>query len=480
MSFISLTFLEFFPLVVLLFFLLPHKFRWFVLLTASCIFYMAFIPQYILVLLFTIVIDYFAAIVIETLPQANRKKWLILSIIANIGVLAIFKYYNFFLDNFRLTAILPVLKLALPIGLSFHTFQAIAYTTEVYRGNQKAERHFGIYALYILFFPQLVAGPIERPQNMLHQFHEKKTFNYRNAVTGLRLILWGFFKKIVIADRLGIVTDYVYNAPGNYSSWALVTASFFFAFQIYCDFSGYSDIALGTARMMGFRLMRNFNFPYQSHSLVEFWTRWHISLSTWFRDYVYIPLGGNRVHPAKWYCIILFVFILSGFWHGPNWTFIAWGTLNGIYILLEKITKKYRHAFIRFIKWENTFPATCLYIISTFLFILTGWVFFRAKNMDDALAILYKQKSLFPDLMNAVFHHKSLIGIAGVKKKELILCVLLILGVYVSEIIISKNPFNGFYLPSKRPFRLAIYYIIIALIILTGVFEKRGFIYFQF
>src|ERR1700733_11967588 len=264
MLFNSLPFLVFFPVVTLLYFLLPHKWRWLHLLAASCIFYMYFIPVYILILIFTIIIDYIAGIMIEKAEGRRRKLFLVMSVCANVGVLAFFKYYNFFLANINEVAgsSFPLLPIILPIGLSFHTFQAMSYTIEVYRGRFPAERHFGIYSLYVMFYPQLVAGPIERPQNILPQMHEKKRFEYDNATEGRKLMMWGMFKKVVIADRLVKLTDPVFNHPRDYTPLALLLATVFFSFQIFCDFSDYSDIALGSARVMGFRLMVNFNKPY--------------------------------------------------------------------------------------------------------------------------------------------------------------------------------------------------------------------------
>ncbi|HEY4335802.1 MAG TPA: MBOAT family O-acyltransferase, partial [Puia sp.] len=318
MLFNSLDFLVFFPLVTVLYFLLPHRFRWIHLLVASCVFYMFFIPAYILILLFTVTLDYFAGIAIEKASGRRRKWFLVMSIAGNLGVLVVFKYGGFFtaqvnalLQVLHSPGSLPVWEIILPIGLSFHTFQAMSYTIEVYRGNYPAERHFGLYAVYVLFYPQLVAGPIERPAGLLRQLRERHVFDWGNLGVGLRLMLWGFFKKLVIADRLGGYVNYVYNNLDHLSSVYVVLAVVFFSFQIYCDFSGYSDIAIGAARTMGFRLVTNFDRPYFARNIREFWARWHISLTSWFRDYVYIPMGGNRVH---WYRNILFVFLLSGLW----------------------------------------------------------------------------------------------------------------------------------------------------------------------
>lgn len=356
---------------------------------------MAFVPVYILILGFTIIIDYFAGILIEKQTGNKRKLLLIISLLANIGILAYFKYFNFL--NKNLTYILshlhhqnpvPFLKMLLPIGLSFHTFQAMSYTIEVYRGRQKAETHFGIYALYVMFYPQLVAGPIERPQNILHQFYEKHSFKYADVVDGLKLILWGFFKKLVIADRAALYVNAVYGYPRHHSGLTLFLGTVFFAFQIYCDFSGYSDMAIGIARIMGFKLMTNFNRPYFSRSISEFWRRWHISLSTWFADYLYIPLGGNRVTIPRWFFNLLFTFLISGLWHGANWTFVLWGMLNGVYLIVSIIIKKPKDWLIRKSGLSNLkLLNRLLQTFVTFLLILISWVFFRANDLSEAVYI---------------------------------------------------------------------------------------------
>jgi D-alanyl-lipoteichoic acid acyltransferase DltB (MBOAT superfamily) len=282
---------------------------------SKLLFLHGFCPVYILILGFTIIIDYFAGILLEENSGSKRKYFLIASLVANIGVLAVFKYYNFltenisqFLNSIGYKTSIPRLGILLPIGLSFHTFQAMSYTIEVFREKQKAERNFGVYALYVMFYPQLVAGPIERPQNLIHQFKEEHPFEYNRITEGLKLMLWGFFMKVVIADRLALFVNEVYNKPMNYNGKTLALATIFFSFQIYCDFAGYSNIAIGAAKVMGIKLMTNFNRPYFSRGISEFWKRWHISLSTWFRDYFYIPLGGNRVKVPRIYLNLLLVF----------------------------------------------------------------------------------------------------------------------------------------------------------------------------
>src|SRR3989344_5166299 len=363
MLFNSLQFLIFFPVVTVLYFLITQRYRWVLLLAASVVFYMAFIPIYVLILIITIIIDYCAGIWIEQSTGRNRKVFLVISIVSTCLVLFIFKYFNFF--NANLSALaqflhwnypIPILNIILPIGLSFHTFQSLSYVIEVYRGKQKAEYNFGIYALYVMFYPQLVAGPIERPQNLLHQFYEKHDFNYRRVTDGLKLMLWGLFKKIVIADRLAVFVNQVYNNPTGFEGISLITATVFFAFQIYCDFSGYSDIGIGAAQVMSFKLMDNFKRPYFSKSISEFWKRWHISLSTWFRDYFYFSIGGNRVSIPRWYFNLFATFLLSGFWHGANWTFIFWGALHGFYLIFGIMASKIRTAIAGSI-YIDRFPA---------------------------------------------------------------------------------------------------------------------------
>ena len=332
MLFNSIPFLVFYPVVTLLYFILPQRWRWAILLAASATFYMAFVPSYILILFFTILVDYNAGLWIERSAGHRRRFFLVLSLVANIGVLAFFKYFNFMNANLRELAHflhwnypVPLLQILLPIGLSFHTFQSMSYTVEVYRGRQAAEKHLGILALYVLFYPQLVAGPIERPQNLIHQFREVHRFDEDVFLSGVRLMLWGLFKKCVIADRLALYVSQVYDHPFQYRGLPLLVATVFFSVQIYCDFSGYSDVAIGSARSMGFRLMQNFNRPYGADSVPEFWRRWHISLSTFFRDYLYIPLGGNRTAPARWCSNIMLTFLISGLWHGAAWNYILWG-----------------------------------------------------------------------------------------------------------------------------------------------------------
>lgn len=476
MLFNSIQFLFFFIGVTAAYFLLPSRYRWMLLLAASCYFYMAFVPIYIMILIFTIIIDYFAGIYIER-TTGKRKKWLLIaSIVANVGVLAFFKYYNFLNDT--LTALLhgadfenpiPYLSVILPIGLSFHTFQAMSYTIEIYRGEQPAEKHFGIFSLYVMFYPQLVAGPIERPQNLLPQFRKKHSFDYANVVDGLKMMLWGLFIKIVIADRLAIYVDAVYNNPGQHNGTTLIVATVFFAFQIYCDFAGYSSIAIGAAKVMGFKLMTNFNRPYLSRNISEFWKRWHISLSTWFRDYLYISLGGNRVTVPRWYFNLFFVFVVSGLWHGANWTFILWGALNGFYLVFAIIAKPVNEKIGSWvgIKKHSAFN-TFLQIVITFILSCFAWVFFRANHVSDAFDIIGKMFSPSGSLY---------IGTPS----TMIFSVFGIIFLLIAELKAEFFP-HGISLVNNthRPVRYLSYSLMVILILLIGVFDGGQFIYFQF
>lgn len=470
MLFNSVEFLFFFIIVTTLYFVLPHRFRWLMLLIASCVFYMAFIPAYILILFATIVIDYIAGIYIENAEGARRKQYLIISLITNIGVLAIFKYFNFFVDNVNALLLhtgisthpLPFWEIILPIGLSFHTFQAMSYTIEVYRGHQKAERHFGVYALYVMFYPQLVAGPIERPQNLLHQFHEEHTFSYENLHVGLRLMLWGLFKKVVIADRLAIYANAVFGNQEQYDAVQLMIAVLCFTIQIYCDFSGYSDMAIGAARTMGFHLMVNFNRPYFSTNIQEFWAKWHMSLSTWFRDYLYISLGGNRVETWKVYRNVAIVFVVSGFWHGANWTFIVWGAIHAVCIVSYMLLKK------RF-SLGDSFIANAFGWLFTFIVVALAWVFFRAENIQQATTILHR-----------IFTFDHVAVAQGVKNFGAFSAVVSL--AMVAYMCICEWRMPPLLTKFQEYYKLDIAFMAITLffILAFGVFQQASFIYFQF
>jgi alginate O-acetyltransferase complex protein AlgI len=481
----SFTFLIFFPVVATIYFVLPHRARWAWLLAASCYFYMAFIPVYILILFFLIGIDYAAGILIEGAVGSRRRSFLIMSIVANVGMLAVFKYFNFLNANARVIAEvfhwpygMPALNIILPIGLSFHTFQAMSYTIEVYRGRHKAERHLGIYALYVMFFPQLVAGPIERPQNLIHQFYERHYVDYARVSEGLKRMAYGLFMKVVIADRLARYVNLVYNSPNSYEGLTLVVATFFFALQIYCDFAGYSHIAIGAAEVMGFKLMRNFNRPYLSRSISEFWSRWHISLSSWFRDYVYIPLGGNRVSTPRWYYNLFITFLLSGLWHGANWTFVIWGALNGFYLISSLATRTFRERVASMTGLMRYPPVHAVFrVLVTFALTCFAWVFFRAGSLHDAMHIISHAfvrptpHQILPDGLRA----------EGITKLEVAFSALLILGLMAYETIGTRINLRGRFELQPAWVRWPAYYALCMSIWLLGIStEAKAFIYFQF
>lgn len=450
---------------------------------------MTFVPIYILILGFTIVVDYFAGIYIAEATGRKRKLFLIFSLIANIGILAIFKYYNFINENLAILFNsvnfhyqLPYLTIVLPIGLSFHTFQAMSYTIEVYRGNQRPERNLGIYSLYVMFFPQLVAGPIERPQNLLYQFRVHHKFDYQRIADGLKLIAWGLIKKVVIADRLAVVVNNAYTDPHKAHGLSFVIATVFFAFQIFCDFSGYTDIALGTAKVMGFKLMKNFNSPYHAKSISEFWSRWHISLSTWFKDYLYIPLGGSRVNVPRWYFNLFIVFLISGLWHGANWTYISWGALNGFYLIFALYTRDVRNNLVAFFG-INKFKGLYLVIqtLTTFTLVNTAWVFFRAQSIQDAIYII---KSGYTETVSDIIKilHKvpfnQVVNLAS--RRDLLICTLLIVLLETVHHIQKRGSIIELISSKPKYVRWSIYYACVFLIIYGSTSNNSQFIYFQF
>lgn len=480
MLFNSLQFVFFFIIVSLLYYTLRHRGRIWLLLLASCYFYMAFKPVYILILLFTILVDYFAGIWIAKAVGKKRKWLLILSLITNIGFLAIFKYFNFINQNlnivfglFGMENPIPDYPLELPIGLSFHTFQAMSYTIEVYRRNQKPEKDFIIYSLYVMFYPQLVAGPIERPQNLLWQFHTYFKYNFENIKAGLIRIAWGLFMKVVIADRLAMVVDYSYNDPVSHNGLTLLLATFFFTFQIYCDFAGYSSIAIGCARLMGFNLMENFDAPYFSKSISEFWRRWHISLSTWFKDYLYIPLGGNRVSEWRLYFNYFLVFTISGLWHGAAWTYVIWGALHGIYLIAAMMWKKYfpftkkKEVAVTDLPKANRFQLTAIKLFNigfTFVLVMFTWIFFRARGLSNAKTIIQKITELqFSDVIATPFSFN-----------EMVFCWLLIL------VLLFKDKYARIISSENTPLFYVKFIGLIIACYFLGVFTSNQFIYFQF
>jgi D-alanyl-lipoteichoic acid acyltransferase DltB (MBOAT superfamily) len=435
-------------------------------LAASCYFYAVFSIPYLFLLFYVIATDYFVARFMEKASGAQRKAALGLSICANLGILIYFKYFGFFVDSaaaagtlFGISIPRPALDVILPLGLSFHVFQSLSYSVEVYRGNVPAERHFGVFALYVMFFPQLVAGPIERPQNLLPQLHRTHSFTYDNAVAGLRWILLGLVKKIAIADVLAPYVNDVFGHVDAHTGLAWWLAAYAFAVQIYCDFSGYTDIARGSAKLLGYDLMQNFNAPYAATSLQDFWRRWHISLSTWFRDYVFVPLGGSRVSATRWALNVLVVFFLSGLWHGANFTFAVWGLYHGVlYALLE--SRKPRDGAGGSSRIGHVFR-----MLATFHLVCLGWIFFRAPSIGTAGDILRSAFDL--SAMAAQLPTVAQIpwGVVAVVTAGLLL--------HASEATLAPSRW-------ARWQRWLIYYAGIVAIIWFGRTTPKEFIYFQF
>lgn len=418
MLFNSLSYAVFLPVVFVLYWAIPHRFRWCLLLVSSYYFYMSWNPKYVVLIFGTTLISYLAAILMERSASKQQKKSIIAgTALVCLGILFVFKYFNFTIESackvmgFVGLKLNPyTLKLLLPVGISFYTFQTLSYVIDVYRGDVKAEHHFGYYATFISFFPQLVAGPIERTSNLLPQIKEEHFFEEQTAISGLRQMLWGYFKKIAVADSMAVYVNTVYKDLLHLTGFPMVLAVFFFTIQIYCDFSGYSDIAIGTAKLLGINLMRNFNCPYYSTSIKEFWKRWHISLSTWFRDYVYIPLGGNRCSKWKQRLNLMITFLVSGLWHGANWTYVIWGGLHGIAQIVEDLFSKQIMTLKRskagiFISWAIVF-----------CFCNVAWVFFRAPSIQDAIYVL---SHMFVGILNPISYLKSGFTAIGISKNAL-------------------------------------------------------------
>lgn len=444
--------------------------------------------EYIVLIITSTLIDYFVAKQMASLPEKKkRKKWLIISLLCNLGILFGFKYFNFvnenlqaLFDNFNIFYNIPAFDVLLPVGISFYTFQTLSYTIDVYNGKTPAQTHLGIFAVYVSFFPQLVAGPIERSNHLLPQFFVEHKFSYVRVKYGLQQMMWGFFKKVVIADRLAIVVDGVYNNLDNYSGIALIVATIFFAFQIYCDFSGYSDIAIGSARVMGFELMDNFKRPYFSKSISDFWKRWHISLSTWFRDYLYIPLGGNRVVKWRWYYNLFITFLISGFWHGANWTFLAWGALHGFYLIMAIVLIKPKKHLLNLFKLKNTIIHKLYQVVFTFILAVFAWIFFRANNISDAMYVIENMFSDIGDYSNFSLMRLKLRGL-GVSQNYILISFALI-GIMELYHLYERSGDVWKKLEAKPIWlRWSIYYFILFGILFLAPYSRvSNFIYFQF
>ncbi len=478
MLFNSIDFAIFLPTVFLLYWLLLQKnlkLQNAFIVVASYVFYAWWDWRFLSLIIFSTFVDFWVGKKLVHENNLSRRKLLLwISILVNLSFLGFFKYYNFFLDNFinAFTFLgIPVsgraLNIILPVGISFYTFQTLSYSIDVYRKNLKPTTDFIAFAAFVSFFPQLVAGPIERATNLLPQFYKERKFNYFKAIDGLRQILWGLFKKIVIADNCAYYVNTIFENHQEYSGSTLAVGAVFFAFQIYGDFSGYSDIAIGTARLFGFNLKQNFAFPYFSRDIAEFWRRWHISLSTWFRDYLYIPLGGSRGSKGKQVRNVFIIFLVSGFWHGANWTFIVWGGLNALYflpLLLTRINRSHLEIVSVHKKWPSF--KEIFQILTTFGITCLAWIFFRAENIEHAWSYL---KGVFSS---------SLFSIPQQRPSDLFLLILLFISI---EWMGRKNLYalESFGIKWKRPLRIILYFALLISILWYSRSDQE-FIYFQF
>lgn len=471
MLFNTIDFAIFLPIVVLCYYLIPYKYRWILLLAASYYFYMSWKVEYIFLIIASTLVDYISGIKMGQLEnRKSRLPWLILSISVNLGLLFTFKYFNFTTENLNLlfqkvglSQEIPMMSLLLPVGISFYTFQTLSYSIDVYFGRQKAEKHLGYFALYVSFFPQLVAGPIERFSRLAPQLKLNHKLSNDNITNGLRLILYGLFIKMVIADNISGIVDQVYLQPENFASVDILKGVILYSFQIYSDFFGYSTIAIGSALLLGIRIMDNFKSPYLAKNISEFWQRWHISLSTWFRDYLYFPLGGNRVSKYRWVLNILVVFLISGLWHGANWTFIIWGLLFGLLYMGERLV----NGAFKLQKVHSAYSAGhILLAIKTFILVTILWVFFRSQSFEGAISIF---KLLFQE---------------GPANPQILLIPLstwiFLLIFIVSDLLLYNKRFDSWVGGMPYLLRWGIYGVLLFGIIVFAGVENFPFIYFQF
>lgn len=487
MNFNSLEYILFLAVNILLYYVLPPKCRNLLLLASSYYFYMCWNPKYALLMLLSTAITYACGLLVARALWGKRRLWLALSFIANLGILFFFKYYNFASSLFtRVSGALglglsaPLLDVLLPVGISFYTFQALGYTVDVYRGDVKPEKNFVDYALFVSFFPQLVAGPIERSGNILHQLKEVHHFSIDNLRDGALPVLWGLFKKIVLADNLAVIVNAAYNSPGECTGPRLILATGAFAIQIFCDFSAYSDIARGSAKMLGFDLMENFHCPYLATSIQDFWRRWHISLSSWFKDYLYFPLGGSRCGKARRILNLLIVFAVSGLWHGAALTFVAWGLLNGLYQAVSILLRPLRDRLYKLLHMpEKAWWLTALRICVTFSLTCLAWVLFRANSLTDAMTV-------YSTVLRWVTNIPQLglsLGDTGVSLKELCILGVFSVGMLCADRLICEN---GLFkrLNQGIALRYTVYFFLIASILIFGSYgsgyDPQDFVYFQF
>lgn len=493
MFFNSIHYLIFFPIVVLLYFFTPYKYRWLLLFIASYYFYMVWKPVYILLIVLSTLIDYYCGVKMGGLEvKTQRKPYIVFSIVSNLLILGAFKYFNFFntaaqdlAEILNMNYAVPMFNVILPMGISFYTFQTMSYSIDVYRGAIKPETHLGKFALYVTFFPQLVAGPIERAKDLLSQFHFEYKYDHDRTISGLRLILWGLFKKIVIADQLSSMVGHVFDNPENTNGFSILFSVFIFTQQVYCDFSGYSDIAQGSARVLGIKLMDNFKFPLYAKTIDDLWRRWHISLVRWFTDYIYIPLGGSQKGNTKKFVNLFIIFAISGLWHGSNWTFIIWGVLNGIFVIYSRLTSSLRTKIVFGLR-INQIPRlrSFLQIMGTVSLFALTFIFFLSKNLNEALMIV---KKLFVN-WNGVFEkiifnsngERQSILYLGKEFEPFLLIISLMIFFEIIQWNMSKDSIDNFFTKKTRWKTWSIYLFLLFSILFMSNIEESPFIYFQF
>ncbi len=481
MLFNSLHFAAFFPVVAAVYFALPFRWRWAWLLAASYYFYMAWEPGYALLLAGVTLTAYLGGRFMGASPDPRWRRacfWGALGL--SLGLLFFFKYYGFFSNTFRPLLgpfALPELRFLLPVGISFYTFQALSYSIEVYLGRQAPERHLGRFALYIAFFPTVLSGPIERPGSLLPQLECTAVFEYVRVTDGLKRMAWGLFQKVVIADRLAQLVDQVYGQPEHYPGPALCLATVFFAFQLFCDFSGYSDIAIGAAQVLGIRVRENFRQPYLAVSVADFWRRWHISLSFWLRDYLYLPLGGNRVPVPRWCANILIVFFLCGLWHGANWTFVVWGLLHAAYLMGGRLSTGLRLRLRG--GREPGLPGRLAGIGLTFLLVSFAWIFFRADSLSAAGYIATHLVTGWGSVFDAGLWGDPRSSF-GLWPRDWFLSFVFIVLILVVQVLREKGLSQAWLNARPLPFRWAVYSALLWGIFLFGALRQTEFLYFQF
>ncbi|NLZ49295.1 MAG: MBOAT family protein [Clostridiales bacterium] len=495
MLFDSIKYLIFFPTVTIVYFLLPQKIQWLWLLTVSYFFYMLWNPKYAILLAFTTFTTYFCGILIDSAKKIESKnkvkitQKIVLSagLILNLGSLFLFKYYNFFSNTLRRALSLLNISInihsfdyLLPVGISFYTLQAISYIIDVYREDVKVEKHLGKYALFVSFFPTLLSGPIEKSKDFIDQLDEKHSFHYDRIKSGLYIIFWGLFKKLMIADRIAILVNEVYNNPNNHKGLEIILATVLYGIQIYCDFSSYTDMARGSAEILGFRLINNFHQPYFSKSIKEFWRNWHISLSTWFRDYLYFPLGGSRKGKIRTYINLMIVFIVSGLWHGSAFTFIIWGALHGLYQVVGKIIEKPKNAIINKLHIRTeVFSYRLVKVLITFILVDFAWLFFRANSLSDAL-LLIKNSFYFNPW---IFTDGSLYKL-GLDGKDFTIALVSIEIVFIVDLLQRRKDVKLLLFNQNLIFRWMIYIVFVVGLLIFGVYgpaySQQQFIYMQF